>query len=45
MHLLDLKNATGFFNVLGENCVGQLQNLPVCANSSWNMYEVGGVLG
>ena len=41
----DLENAKRFFNVLAENCVGQLQNLPVCANSSWNMYEVGGLLG
>jgi hypothetical protein len=45
LYPLDLKNAKRFFNVLAENCVGQLQNLPVCANSSWNMYEVGGALG
>ncbi|PMD16577.1 hypothetical protein NA56DRAFT_753141 [Hyaloscypha hepaticicola] len=26
-----------------QSCVGQLQNVPVCANSSWNMYELGGL--
>lgn len=41
----DLKNTKWFVLALVENCVGQLQNLPVCANSSWNMYEVGGLLG
>ena len=44
LHPLDLKNTKRFINVLAENCVGQLQNLPVCANNSWNTYEVGGVL-
>jgi hypothetical protein len=28
--------------MLAQNCIGQLQNLPVCANSSWNMFDLGG---
>jgi hypothetical protein len=30
-----------FWYVLAQNCIGQLQNLPVCANSSWNMFDLG----
>jgi hypothetical protein len=27
--------------VLAQDCNGQLENVPVCANSSWNMFELG----
>ena len=35
-------NADKYGFVLAQNCIGQLQNLPVCANSSWNMFNLGG---
>jgi len=27
--------------VSAQNCIGQLQNVPVCANTSWNMFGLG----
>lgn len=39
-HHYAVQFAKSRLSVSAQNCVGQLQNLPVCANSTWNMYEL-----
>jgi hypothetical protein len=34
-------NAEKIWYFLAQDCNGQLENVPVCANSSWNMFELG----
>jgi hypothetical protein len=35
-------NSEAPFYVLAQDCNGQFENVPVCANSSWNMFSLGG---